>query len=293
MRHLAWLAALLAAACSAAADEPAPDAETPQGKGDVFETQVEECEWGSPWGIETTAELGEFERSRQTFTEADIDELDGAVADQFFAASVELDFLQEGERLDLVFASSDDGELELIELTIDGRDYDWVRFFAGDTEVGVIFSDASTDAVAEISDGDLMMCEWVDGPVMSDDPICSADLAWRAGTSSALEQHLRSVDELDIVDGAVSRHEDQIVVAMEHLGMIGEGDDVFAAFDAVDDERIAVWELEFEDGAQFDWIRAFAGDTEIGMLFERARIVAVAEISDGDVLGCTYTVAEP
>ena len=42
----------------------------------------------------------------------------------------------------------------------------------------------------------------------------------------------------------------------------------------------------------FDWIRAFAGDTEIGVVFEREREVIVAEISDGDVLGCTYEVTE-
>ena len=51
-------------------------------------------------------------------------------------------------------------ELVLLrQLTVDGGDtYVWIAFYAGDTQVGVIFEGGTLNQVAEISDGDLMGC---------------------------------------------------------------------------------------------------------------------------------------
>lgn len=292
MKHLKILIFTIALfGCGSSSDpETASNNEQEQGKGDVFETEITECEVGSPWGAETTPELDSFIQSQATFTEADIEDLDEVTANQLFDAVVHLGFLEETERFDLLFFADDEGELQLLEIVIDDVAFDWVRFFAGDTEVGVIFDDGTSDVVVEISDGDLLTCETRPGPLMTDEPICSFDESWRAETSGELLDSVTSVEEMDVLDATLSRHKNQIIRAMVHLELIEENGDIFDALDAVDEERVTVHELEFADGERFDWIQAFAGDTEVGVVFDREGTLPIAEISDGDVLGCTTIV---
>ena len=43
--------------------------------------------------------------------------------------------------------------------------------------------------------------------------------------------------------------------------------------------------VEF-NGQRYDWIRGYAGDTEVGVVFRRDTLTIVGEVSDGDIMGC-------
>ena len=82
--------------------------------------------------------------------------------EQLVAAAVHLGMAQPGVSIRDVFAISDDGEFDIIDLEVEGDPFiaaDWISFFAGDNEVGVVFADGTAYVIAEISDGDVMHCE--------------------------------------------------------------------------------------------------------------------------------------
>ena len=81
---------------------------------------------------------------------------------QLTAAVVHLGMARPGVALADVFAASDDGAFDIHDLEVVGQSFtaaDWISFFAGDNEVGVVFTDGTTTVIAEISDGDVMHCE--------------------------------------------------------------------------------------------------------------------------------------
>ncbi len=58
--------------------------------------------------------------------------------------------------------SADEGQITIYELAYE-KDYfqgevSWVSFYAGDTEVGMLFKAGTAEVVAEISDGDALAC---------------------------------------------------------------------------------------------------------------------------------------
>jgi hypothetical protein len=56
-------------------------------------------------------------------------------------------------------ATYDGGELSLMRIKLpDGFKGWWMRGFSGDTEIGVIFADRSTEIVAQIGDGEVVGC---------------------------------------------------------------------------------------------------------------------------------------
>lgn len=79
---------------------------------------------------------------------------------QVLAAFVHLEMASPEDAVAKAILAADGGEVDLHDLTVidTGLHADWVSFFAGDTEVGVVFVDNSTEVLAQISDGDIMGC---------------------------------------------------------------------------------------------------------------------------------------
>ena len=77
----------------------------------------------------------------------------------------------------------------------------------------------------------------------------------------------------------------QIIVGFAHLGFVEAGAHEDEAFAAVDEGQIELRDVTFNDG-EFEWLRAYAGDTEVGVVFRRGTTQIVGEVGDGDIQGC-------
>lgn len=79
---------------------------------------------------------------------------------QVRAAFIHLEMADLETPLATALEAADGNEIDLHDITVidTGLRADWISFFAGDNEVGVVFADNSTEVIAEISDGDIMGC---------------------------------------------------------------------------------------------------------------------------------------
>lgn len=96
------------------------------------------------------------------FISLDIEtETEGVEREQLEATVLHLGFLVPGqERRDAdLYEVSDDGSFQIFTGTVNDIDIDWVQFFAGDTEVGVIFEAGTTNIIGEVGDGDIRGCD--------------------------------------------------------------------------------------------------------------------------------------
>jgi hypothetical protein len=217
----------------------------------------------------------------------DVAELTPTEVKQLIAAGVQLQFFDSTATLADAFDAADEGLIELIELEVDeGGElevYDWVRFFAGDNEVGVVFDHETRTVVAEISDGDVLGC--VQAP--PDAFVCTFDGDFAGGeTSEDLEFFLVGGLEFtaDEADQLSASQLAQLAAAATQAGV-----DV-SLFEHADEGTVELLEVEIETPEVFiaaDWIRYFAGDTEVGYVFEQGTTNLIAEVSDGDVRTCT------
>ena len=115
----------------------------------------------SPLG-DTSEDLAEHSVGNLRVSAEDADTLSALESAQLVAAVVHLEMAEPGIALADVFAVSDDGEFDIVDIEKEGDEFlaaDWISFFAGDNEVGVVFADGTTEVIAEVSDGDLMHCE--------------------------------------------------------------------------------------------------------------------------------------
>jgi len=80
--------------------------------------------------------------------------------EQIGVTSLHLGFLVPGQEsdVDALFDVPDGGEYFYASGEMAGVAIDWVQFFAGDTEVGVVFAQGTTDIIAEIGDGEILGC---------------------------------------------------------------------------------------------------------------------------------------
>jgi len=97
--------------------------------------------------------------SEREVTIDDIDTLGELESQQIFRTALQLEFLNGDEEFEAVFDVADEGTYYLLTLNAGDADYDWVKLYAGDTEVGVIFAAGTLQMVGEVSDGDVMGCE--------------------------------------------------------------------------------------------------------------------------------------
>jgi hypothetical protein len=282
------------------------------------------CSFANDAGIgDDSSELSKKVVSTRKVTIDDIGSLSELQSRQIWETLRLLDSAPDGEDFDLVFDVADDGFFELHELEIatgspecvtgkrcgnacisrektchltGGKAYQWVELGLGDTEVGVVFEAQTLKPIARIGDGDLEGCS-LDAPRV-DDPTpdeptpdeefaCSFSQTWIAETSGDLDDLVtgEKTVTLDDVDGLSDLQRSQLLAAAVHGAFVEPGADLEVVFDAVDGEEFFLLALSADD-AEFDWVQWFAGDTEVGVIFEAGTLHIVAEVGDGDISGC-------
>jgi hypothetical protein len=234
----------------------------------------------------------ELANNIREITPADIDSLSEGDRRQMMTAVQHLGFGLDDDSFEQVFEAADDGIFELIDFRIargfDNRAANWVRFFAGDNETGVVFARDSTQLIAEISDGDVLSC----GIFTPARAVCAFDLEFFGVDNShdlrdfAIAES--SVDHPDeLVDGDLRT--EQILAAVWQSEQTDFSPSLEEAFESVDD-GFTILELEVttEDGGfmSADWVKFHAGDTEVGVVFVMGGTEPIASIGDGDVSGC-------
>ncbi|MEM6289790.1 MAG: hypothetical protein AAGA54_00950 [Myxococcota bacterium] len=87
--------------------------------------------------------------------------IDATLRSQIEATMLHLGFILPGQESDddALFYGSDERSVIVINGALDDVELTWIRFYSGDTEVGVIFEPGSTNVLAEIGDGDIQGCE--------------------------------------------------------------------------------------------------------------------------------------
>jgi hypothetical protein len=262
---------------------------TTDGKSDAF-GEVEACSWDTDWRFDTTADLEPFIESETVYRTDDA--IPGFDRKQILDA-----YLQDrGEASDDVsltdvFAAVDEGEIIVLDLSLDdGTKLDWVKWYGGDNEVGVIYQADSLVAEAIVSDGDFKNC----GATEPDAPtlVCTYS-SWVYDQSGDIETVAGSEFAIDQESDVTSTQRDQLYTGLLHLEFI-TGDETFEElFEATDDDEFYFVSAIDEQQNVYDWIKFYAGDTEVGVIFEVDTLVIVAEVGDGDVQGCTSDDPEP
>ncbi|MBT8491946.1 MAG: hypothetical protein KJO07_02705 [Deltaproteobacteria bacterium] len=269
----------LALGCSASSGSGSA---SPGGKADGLGPQ---CSFDTAFAPgDDSQELADHVVAGREVSVADVDDLTATEVKQLIAAGVQLEFFESDATLEDAFDAADEGLIEIIELEVDDGGelvaYDWIRYFAGDNEVGVVFDDDTRTVVAEISDGDVLGCVQVPPAAF----VCSFDEEFVGGESSEdLEFFLVGGLEFTAADQLTPRQLDQLAVVAEQAE-IGT-----SLFEHADEGTVEFLDLEVETVNVFvaaDWIRYFAGDTEVGYVFEIGTTNLIAEVSDGDVLSC-------
>ena len=190
----------------------------------------------------------------------------GAVATKLELGTIE-------ELLDAV----DENVLYVYDVSYGQVAYEWVRFYQGDTEVGYLFDAGFDEPIAEVSDGDIFgcradVCDYsYRSPVSEDsatllaDPVATLVTTLESGASiaSSTEAQLRAGIGLlygeDTADDTID----------ELLDFADEG---------------TIWVYDIEGG--YDWLSFYAGDTEVGVMFEAGTTVPVATVGDTEITGC-------
>lgn len=248
-----------------------------------------ECSWDIPSRVgDSTADLDEQVTGRVTVTIDDIDSLDVIQSRQIWTTCELLEMVQGNEDFDVVFEVSDDGDFRLNELVVDGIEYDWVSFYAGDTQVGAIFVANTLELVGEVSDGDIKGCGAQEPPPVGE-LVCHWDNETPLGDdSSALRELASSQREatIDTIDSLSELDSQQIFAAALHLEFVVGDEDFDVVFEVADEGTFDLINVT-AGGADFNWVSFYAGDTEVGVVFAAGTTDIVGEIGDGDIMGCT------
>lgn len=94
--------------------------------------------------------------------------------------------------------------------------------------------------------------------------------------------------DVDAVGGLAGVQRDQVIAAALHLSFLLPGqelsnDDLFE----VTDDGYYLTSVTVE-GVSYDWVQFYAGDNEVGAFFEAGTDRMIAEVSDGDIMGCAF-----
>lgn len=279
-------------ACSVDPTLSSKDAE-PSGKADGIQEATEvRCDFDIETPLPSTSR--DLEPLVVAHEALERDRVDDAQASQILAAARLLGFVGSDASLSDVYELVDDPTIDWMEVEFEAENStltaNWIRFFVGDTEVGVVFEGGTLNPLGEVGDGDIKGCTAETNPAPS---TCGFDVPTELpSTSEHLAEFIVSGEPLgpgDVDEGQAA----QVLAAARHLGFIGPEASVDDAFAAAD-EGIVEWiQLEIDQGEAFiaaDWIRFFAGDTEVGVIFEASTTTPLGEVGDGDVAGC---VPEP
>ena len=89
------------------------------------------------------------------------------------AAQLHFGVSRQGEDTDVLFEIDDEETIIISEFEVRGQEISWIKFFAGDNEVGFLFTkgnEGRVTVVAEVSDGDLKGCR------RAEEDVCPADV---------------------------------------------------------------------------------------------------------------------
>ena len=94
--------------------------------------------------------------------------------------------------------------------------------------------------------------------------------------------------DVDGVAGLEGTQRDQVIAAALHLSFLLPGQELSNEdlFEATDDGYFLT--TITVDGVSYDWVQFFAGDNEVGVFFEAGTDRMIAEVSDGDIMGCAF-----
>ena len=158
-RCLRLLVAISLAGCSSGTEKEGGGV----GGGKADDPAGATCTFDQPSPLgDTSEDLAEHAVGNRRVSADDAGSLSELEEAQLVAAVVQLGMAEPGIAIADVFALSDDGELDIVDIEKEGDEFlaaDWIAFFAGDNEVGVVFADGTTEVIAQVSDGDLMHCE--------------------------------------------------------------------------------------------------------------------------------------
>ena len=265
--------------CDDFCSSPDPDCEPEAG----------ECSWDIPSTVgESSEELVEQTVGSLTYSSDDIGEIPVIDARQIFEAVRALGFGVEDEDFDVVFDVADEETIDLHEVEVANERYDWVSFYAGDTEVGAVFRQNTVEMVAQVSDGDLMGCAPAEPEPEPTEVTCHWDTPSPVGDDSEALEELAdnertiTMDDMDSLSELESR---QIFEAALHLEFLVGDEDFDVVFEVADEGEYFLSDVVV-DGASFDWVTLYAGDTEVGVIFAADTTRIVAEVGDGDIMGC-------
>ncbi|MCP4448160.1 MAG: hypothetical protein GY811_22905 [Myxococcales bacterium] len=256
-----------------------------------------ECNYDDPgFDMGTSVELRDFVVETRTVEYEDYAGLTSIEQQQIHAAAAHLSFLNGGENARDLFGSNvtDDENYILSAVVVDGDSPfrgDWVRLYAGDTEVGVVFDIGTTTIVAEVSDGDLMQCS-----ALGTEPstfTCSYDVPeFDVDNSYDLRDYVVASTTIESDDFAElgDTRKQQLYLAAVHLSFMEGTEPLDSIFEMgiTDDENFIVNEIVIDSDVTFvgDWVKFYAGDTEVGVIFEASTTAIVGEVSDGDIMAC-------
>ncbi len=242
------------------------------------------CSYDTPFYYDASSDMARFVTDSVTVDKDTA--LSSLQARQIFAATSHLGFVSAGEDFSRVWEASDDKDF-VISVVDGGVAFDWIKFYAGDTEVGVVFETGTSRIVAEISDGDVLACDVAANPtpVQPGEPVaCSYDSTWYFDASSDMGNFVVERATVDQSMALAQVETDQIFAAVVHLGFVATDDAFATVWDVSDDKNFELSTIDV--GERFDWVKFYAGDTEVGVVFAANSTTVVAEIGDGDVLGC-------
>lgn len=267
---------------------------------------VVECSYDTGWLVDSTRDLKRLVTESSKINAGNLQDTDELAINQILIAAVQTDAIEQGASIEDALSATDDGEFERLHVST-SAEFDWIRYYAGDTEVGLVFDAGSTDVVAMVSDGEVMGCKDVavvptnngdanngdtnngdaNNTQTPDKAECSYDLSWDNFDSS--RDMRRVASEIVDVTSANADSVDplrlaQVLATAQQTEAIGPDDGIAEALDATDDDTFEI--LLVESVSDYDWVRYYAGDTEVGVVFEADSTNIVAEISDGGVLGC-------
>lgn len=182
----------------------------------------------------------------------------------------------EGVTLEEYLGTMDDESVEIYELTWFSVGYEWVRGYRGDTEVGYIFDAGFAGPVAEVGDGDFLGCN---------DEECSYSIPTDFANSTAdlLAPALATLVDTLAAPGDFSELQEQQLRVMFVADGISTGLETLAELIDYADEG----EFEYYTvGENVQWIRYYAGDTQVGGFFEADTTNLVGVVGDGEISAC-------
>jgi len=261
-----------------------------------FETFV--CSVGDVvFSIDNSEELEQAVSDEITYDKNGYSSASELVRRQIYFSAIHLGFLTEEDATSELFDSlvSDEEDYTVKRISVEGSQFDgdWVQFYAGDTEVGVVYERGTLNLVAEVGDGDIRACSPKEPiPAISctfDTPIFGVE------ESSVLQDSVTSSMTVNLNDalsvGLSQTVRDQIRRAAEHLRGFDFSASVFDLYSRsyTDDEEYIYNTVVVDSKVEFsgDWVKFYAGGNEVGVVFESGTTTIVAEVSDGDLMECT------